>query len=184
MPKVGFRTSVFGFHKGDVIEYLNETHKEYASKEQESLKQISDLKDKLGVAQKSAEELNERLAEMEKEVSYYRDKEAEIEKMSVSIGTMYLVAKQNSDEMIAAAEKYAAEVTEYSQRQLDATNKASEQLLELKNGVSQSAEKFATDLATLTDALNDSRERLESQIKYLEAESSDIIIEGGAQENE
>ena len=36
MPKVGFRTSMFGFHKSDVIDYLNETHKEYTTKEQEN----------------------------------------------------------------------------------------------------------------------------------------------------
>lgn len=184
MPKVGFRTSMFGFHKSDVIDYLNETHKEYTTKEQENSKQISDLKDKLDEKDASIEELKNRLAEMEKEVSYYRDKETEIEKMSVSIGTMYLVAKQNADEMISSAQKYATEVTEYSQRQLDATNKACEQLLELKEGVSQSAEKFATDLATLSDALNDSRDRLEGQMRYLEAESSDIIIDGGSTENE
>lgn len=184
MPKVGFRTSVFGFQKSEVIEYLNETHKEYTAKEQESLKKISDLEDKLESSKKSVAELQNRLEEIEKEVAYYRDKEAEIEKMSVSIGTMYLVAKQNADEMISTAERYASEVTEHSMHQLEAANKASEQLAELKNGVSQSAEKFATDLAGLTEALNESRERLESQMKYLESASSEILVDNGSADNE
>lgn len=182
MPKVGFRTSIFGFHKDDVIEYLNQTHQEHTLKEQQSLKQISDLQDKLKQAEAKADEQNARLEEMEKEVSYYRGKEAEIEKMSISIGTMYLVAKQNSDEMIAAAEKYAADITEYSKRQLEAANKAGEQLNILKSGVSESAEKFAADLAGLTESLSESRERLASQLQYLELASSEVLVTDGSSE--
>ncbi len=181
MAKVGFRTSLFGFHKEEVIDYLNQAAQEYAVKEQELMRQCTALEDRLKEQEQQAAMEAVKMAELQETVDYFRAKEEEIEKTSVRIGTMYLVAKQNADEMVAAAERYAAEVGEYAKRQMLAAEQAGEKLEQLKTGAVESAHQFATDLSVLSNALTESRERLAAEMAALESADKDILLTDGTE---
>lgn len=180
MAKVGFRTSLFGFDKNDVMEYVHRSALEIATKEQAFKQQASALEEQIKAAETQVGGLTAKLAELEAELETFRGREAEIEKTSISIGTMYLVAKQNADEMIQTAEQYAAEVTAHAKRQLEIATKAGTELEQLKSGVGESAERFAAELSELSTALNASKERLAEQMAALEAPGADVSITDGS----
>ena len=116
-------------------------------------------------------------------MEYFKSKEEEIEKMSISIGTMYLMAKQNADQMILSAEQCAKEINEFSARQLDAAAKAGEQLKEIKASVESSTGRFADEIKVLTADLNDSKERLEARLNSA-APRAEITMTVQSDENE
>lgn len=182
MAKIGFRTSLFGFDKNDVMEYVHRSAQELATKEQEQKQQVSVLEERLQNTEAELAEMAAKQAELQAEVAGFRAREAEIEKTSISIGTMYLVAKQNADDMIQTAEQYAAEVTAHAKRQLEIATSAGRELEQLKAGALESSERFATELSELSDALEASRTRLAEQMAVLESKGSEVLIAEGSRE--
>lgn len=164
MSKIGFRSALFGFNKDDVNLYLIKLQQEYSAKEQEKNLKLSELERDLKELAEKQESMNAELEKAKTELEYYKGKEAEIERMSVSIGTMYLVAKQNADQMIHTAEECAAQINEFSARQLDAAAKAGKELNEMRESAMASADRFGEELKRLTADLDDSKSRLEATL--------------------
>lgn len=186
MAKIGFRSSMFGFNKADVNMYLMKIQQEYALKEQELSQRLSNL-------ESENSELNKKIADLEKqnaefaekcndteaelrqtqdelnringEFSYLKGKEQEIEEMSESIGTMYMVAMQNAGEIISSAETCAREINEASSLRLEAAARAEEQLKAIKEGIKASAEQIAEDINALSLSLEGPKNRLAEQLE-------------------
>lgn len=176
MSKTGFRSSLFGFNKDDVNLYLLQLQQEYSAKEQELILKLSKAESELEAAKGENFALLRKLSAAENELDYFKGKEAEIEKMSVSIGTMYLVAKQNADQMMHAAEQCAREINEFSAHQLEVASKAGEELNRIKNSVSSSAEQFSKELSCLSESLEDSKLRLSAELDKLNKKEEEIIL--------
>lgn len=171
MAKIGFRSSMFGFNKSDVNLYLMKLQQEYSLKEQELSKRIADLeRENAEIKQKSAEgekELNSTRDELNRisgELSYLKGKEQEIEQMSESIGTMYMVAMQNAEDIIAEAQSLAKEVNQISALRLEAAAKAEEQLKVIKENIKSSAEQLAEDINSMSLSLEGPKNRLAAQL--------------------
>ncbi|MBQ5765703.1 MAG: hypothetical protein IIW03_06130 [Clostridia bacterium] len=183
MAKIGFRSSIFGFNKDDVNLYLLQLKQEYSDKETAYKLKQAKLESELTALKEKLDQMGEKLQKAETELEYFKSKEEEIEKMSISIGTMYLMAKQNADQMILSAEQCAKEINEFSARQLDAAAKAGEQLKEIKASVESSTGRFADEIKVLTADLNDSKERLEARLNSA-APRAEITMTVQSDENE
>ena len=186
---------MFGFNKADVNMYLMKIQQEYAIKEQEFSKKLADLENEKSELNKKITDLENQNSDYAKkctdtetelrqtqdelnrvygEFSYLKGKEEEIEEMSQSIGTMYMVAMQNAGEIIADAEACAKEINEVSSVRLEAAAKAEEQLKCIKESIKASAEQFADDINSLSVSLEGPKNRLAAQ---LEARNTPVLPE-------
>lgn len=163
---------MFGFNKSDVNMYLMKLQQEYALKEQEFTKKVAELqkendefKQKSAETEKELQSTRDELNRINGEFSYLKGKEQEIEQMSESIGTMYMVAMQNAQEIIGEAEACAKEVNQISALRLEAAAKAEEQLKNIKESIKDSAEQFAEDINSMFLSLEGPKNRLAAQLE-------------------
>ena len=99
----GFKSSLFGFKKSDVIEYIENSNKQNAEKNIDLQQKIKDLQlqienlnnDILAVKQE-----NERLQNIQGE---YIQKYAEVEQLSEDIGKLYISAQSTAKEIVEQA---------------------------------------------------------------------------------
>lgn len=176
MSFFGFKTSLFGFKKEEVNAYIEHTltdakEKEKALKEEneELLKRAENLTEQLNSAK-------EALAELTAKVEYYSGKEAEIEKMSVSIGTMYLVAKQNATEIVAQAKACAKEIADHSEKQLTAADEVTKKLDFLKEELTETSEIFSGAVLAMSGDFEDIKVRLKKELNRLENPQKEIEV--------
>ena len=163
---------MFGFNKSDVNMYLMKLQQEYALKEQEVTKKIADLekknqelKEKSVEGEKELQTTRDELNRINGEFAYLKGKEQEIEQMSESIGTMYMVAMQNAQEIIGEAEACAKEVNQISALRLEAAAKAEEQLKNIKESIKSSAEQLAEEINSMSLSLEGPKNRLAAQLE-------------------
>ena len=163
---------MFGFNKSDVNMYLMKLQQEYALKEQEFTKKIADLekknqelKEKSVEGEKELQTTRDELNRLNGEFAYLKGKEQEIEQMSESIGTMYMVAMQNAQEIIGEAEACAKEVNQISALRLEAAAKAEEQLKNIKESIKSSAEQLAEEINSMSLSLEGPKNRLAAQLE-------------------
>jgi chromosome segregation ATPase len=164
LPHFGFKTSFFGFNKDEVNAYIGHLMSSAKEKEKDFSEKATSLESKNKELTEKIEELEKNLAEMKGKVDYYSGKEAEIEKMSISIGTMYMVAKQNATEIVAAAEDCAKEISEHSRKQLKTADEANEKLNALMNELNSAAKNFSGNVLNMSEAFDDIKVRLENQL--------------------
>ncbi|MBO5106605.1 MAG: hypothetical protein J6C29_06885 [Clostridia bacterium] len=177
MARIGFRSAMFGFNKSDVNLYLMKLQQEYSLKEQELLKKVADLeKENLEIKQKSDQNEKELLT-ARGELSYFKGKEQEIEQMSESIGTMYMVAMQNAQEIIGEAEATAHEINQISSLRLEAAAKAEQQLKAIKESIKSSAEQFAEDINSMSLSLEGPKNRLAAQLEGKKLPEIPVMLE-------
>lgn len=179
MAHFGFRSSMFGFKKEDVILYLERSAKEHSVKVQNLEEKLSALQNENQELLNQKNALEEDLARTTQKLDYYSGKEAEIEKTSVSIGTMYLVAKQNAAEVIKSAEAYAKEVAEHSKKQLSAASEVDKKLNSLKAELSDTADRFSGSVTNMAASLDEIKSRLENELSKIENKNKDIELVAG-----
>lgn len=162
---------MFGFNKADVNMYLMNLQQEYILKEQELSKMVenlekenSELKKISAENEKELQSARDELNRVNGEFAYLKGKEQEIEQMSESIGTMYMVAMQNAQEIIGEAEACAKEINQISALRLEAAAKAEEQLKAIKETIKSSAEQLAEDINSMTLSLEGPKNRLAAQL--------------------
>ena len=172
LAKIGFRSAMFGFNKTDVNMYLMKLQQEYALKEQDFVKKLADiekenssLKEKCNSVEGELQKTRDELNRVNGEFAYLKGKEQEIEQMSESIGTMYMVAMQNAEQIISEAEACAREVNEISALRLEAAARAEEQLKAIKESIKTSAEEFAENINSMSLSLEGPKNRLAAQLE-------------------
>ncbi len=171
LPQFGFKTSFFGFKKEEVNAYIGHVMTEHKDKVRSLEGEKADLKAEI-------EKLNEERDALKQKVDYYTAKEAEIEKMSISIGTMYMLAKQNAREIVGEAEKCAKEIADHSKKQLAAAGEADEKLNLLKAELTGAAERFSGSVAAMSDSFEQIKGRLENELTKLEGKPEiELFIE-------
>ena len=192
MAKIGFRSAMFGFNKSDVNLYLMKLQQEYATKEQELAKKYADLekensmlKEKCDTTESELQATRDELNRVNGEFAYLKGKEQEIEHMSESIGTMYMVAMQNAEQIITDAETCAREINEASALRLEAAARAEEQLNAIKENIKSSVEQFSEDINSMSLSLEGPRMRLAAQLEAPQTNPTlpEIITESNNEEN-
>ena len=148
----GFRGSLFGFKKSDVINYIENANKGYAEN-QEALKekieelelQIANLTDDI----KALEEEKERLNNIqESNVRRYE----EIEKLSEEIGQLYVNAKIEAKEIVADALTQRDNLNEEIKGKISAINEANEKFAKIKSDFEASLNTFSKALDDISDS--------------------------------
>jgi len=171
LPQFGFKTSFFGFKKEEVNAYIGHVMSEH----KQAVRLLEAEKTELN---KDIEKLKEEYSEIKAKLDYYVGKEAEIEKMSISIGTMYMLAKQNAREIVGEAEKCAKEIADHSKKQLDAAEIADEKLNALKDELAVATERFSGSVAAMSDSFEQIKVRLENELARLEGKPEiELFIE-------
>ena len=155
---------MFGFNKADVNMYLMRLQQEYAIKEQDFAKKLEDLEKQNSGLKEKCTLVEAELQKTKNEFAYLKGKEQEIEQMSESIGTMYMVAMQNAQEIIGEAEESAKEINRISALRLEAAEATEEQLNTIKESIKSSAEKLAEDINSISLSLEGPKNRLAAQL--------------------
>lgn len=177
---VGFRKSLFGFNCDDVIEYIEETHKNFSSKEAELNKKIDSLDNTLAEVNSQLCEVLTAKSEVEAQLKEYTDKYDEIERLSQNIGKLYLVAQANSKSIMknSIVNKNLAE--REVEKNISSIDYAHKSLAEFKTGIMQTSAEFSDKVDSLIASLNSVREQVaEKNIenRNLEKSFDNMLVE-------
>lgn len=177
---------MLGFNKSEVNVYLLKLQQDFNKKEQQLKKTISELqlenaslKKRCAAAEydinKKQDEINNtngKIQQLNDEFAYLKAKEEQIEQMSESIGTMYMLAMQNAEQIVSEAEECARDINQISALRLEAASKAEEQLKAIKANIKSSAEQFAEDINSMSLSLEGPKKRLEEQLSKEEEKTA------------
>jgi cell division initiation protein len=173
---LGFRTSLFGFKKEDVNAYIEATAKKNSLKITELEASKKSAEEKASSLEQELNNLEEKYQEVKAKADYYSGKEEEIEKTSISIGTMYLVAKQNAAEILRSADECAKEIAKESKQRLAVAGEVDQKLSSLKEELSGAALRFSESVDLMNDSLQGIKARLEAQINQIENGETQVFI--------
>ena len=172
MAKVGFRRELLGFNREDVIEYIKKIQKVSSHKETElvdtidklnirnaelidELKRIPELEANLKISEATVQKLSLEAAE-------FREKQAEVERISQDIAKMYLVAKTNA-EAIQKSTKESSELAFYEINQtLSVLEEMQSKLCGIKLEINEASERYAKDLETITESFDSAKRTIEN----------------------
>ena len=173
MGKIGFRTQLFGFNKDDVNLYLEKVNMSLSEKEKCFLEEKEVLEKDLAEFKEKTERLEKDVTSLLEQVAYYKDKEKEIEKLSVKIGDMYLVAKQNAAKVVSDAENLADTINEQAKIELEVAQNTSKNLENIKDSFGKAADELLNNINTLTAELETSKNKLAQKIKEKETKDGE-----------
>ena len=143
---VGFRKSLFGFNCDDVIEYIEQSHKNFSEKENQ-------LNQKIDTLDNTIETINAQLKE-------YTDKYDEIERLSQNIGKLYLVAQANAKSVMQNSAENRDIANREVEKNLHSIDNAQESLAALKAEIMQTSADFVAKVDTLVSSLSSAREQI------------------------
>lgn len=157
---IGFRKSLFGFNREDVMDYIEKANKDFAKKETELDEKISDLNVTIGEANKRIEELNESRAQLERELKVFNDKNDEIERLSQNIGKLYLVAQANAKSVIENAKESETLAANEVEKNIVSIDEAHRSLDEIRNEIMRTSTEFTKEVENLMSRLNETKEKI------------------------
>lgn len=157
---VGFRKSLFGFNCDDVIEYIEQSHKDFSEKENNLNQKISNLDSTIADINKQLEDVKQAKSLVEAQLKEYTDKYDEIERLSQNIGKLYLVAQANAKSIIQNSADTRDIVNKEVEKNLNSIDSTHESLGELKAEIMQTSADFVAKIDTLVSSLNTAREQI------------------------
>ncbi len=156
----GFKSRLFGFSKADVINYIEETHKKHAEKEAELNgiieglnREIATLKDDIT----ALGEEKERLSNIQEE---YIKRYNEVEKLSESIGKLYLAAQTDAKEILEKSTRDREIIDKEVENNISAIEEMHSSLDSVKNEVMSSVSNFTEELDRLFGAFEEAKTKL------------------------
>lgn len=164
----GFRSSLLGFNKDDVMNYIK------ASKEANN-QTVNSLKEQIDTANKKIEELNALNARLENKIAEFTAKQDEIEKLSQSIAKMHIIASANAKTIM----EKSAENIEISKAQVDSNIKcadeASAALAEIRAKLTECCGEFCDKVDTLTFSLDEVKSSIDENSKLSQEKINSFI---------
>lgn len=170
---VGFRKSFFGFNCEDVLGFIENSHKEFAAKEKNFNKTISQLNSEISDLENKITELEQVKSDIQDKLDAYNAQKEEIDRVSKNIGKLYLVAQSNARSIIKSNEESLAAAREEAQRNISSIESAHNVLSEIKSELLEKTAEFNDSLEGLSTELD----KAKSVIKENEAESEAKIEE-------
>lgn len=157
---IGFRKSVFGFNRFDVIEYIEKMHKTFLEKENKLNSNIENLKDELKQSNSEIDALNLKNKELSEELNEFYAKKDEIEKLSENIGKLYLVAQANAQAIMENSKNSAEIIDNEVVKNINAIDDAHFSLSEVKENITEMSNGFVSNLNKLLSSLNTTKEQI------------------------
>ena len=153
----GFKNSLFGFKKRDVLSYIEQAQKKSAEKEAELLKEITALKAENSTLKDDIKALNEEKERLENIQEEYIKRYNEVEKMSEDIGKLYLTAQTNAKEIVEQSLKERELIDKEIEDNLTAIEEMHASLDSVKKDVVSSAGEFSLELEKLFQKFNEAK---------------------------
>lgn len=159
---VGFRKSLFGFNCDDVIEYIEQSHKNFSEKENQLNQKINELDATITNVNAQLDDVKSAKEAVEAQLKEYTDKYDEIERLSQNIGKLYLVAQANAKSVMQNSAENRDIANREVEKNLHSIDNAQESLASLKSEIMQTSAEFAAKVDSLVSSLNSAREQIDS----------------------
>lgn len=158
---VGFRKSLFGYNTEDVLEYIDKTHRTFSKKETEFNNKINELEDEIKVSKENFENIVRQKAALEIELAAFRQKQAEIERISENIGKLYLVAQANAKAVMNSSIESAELINAETEKNVCALSNAHTSLDGLREEIKQTTADFVNQMEGLLASLESTKEQID-----------------------
>lgn len=172
----GFRKSIMGFNRDDVTQYIDKLEAKFISREKELNEKINSLNQINFQINHELEDSNNQLYEvinmnnkLKDELVDYKLKQAEIERLSESIGKLYLVAQANAQTIIDNAKANSAASREEVAKNIEGIENAQSNLDVLKNRLSESTAKFSDEIESIFASLNQTKQFIDEKSEEIES---------------
>lgn len=159
---VGFRKGLFGFNCGDVMEYIERSHKKFAEKEKNLSAQVESLSKELDLSNENYKKLNEEKEIISQKLNEFSAKYEEIERLSENIGKLYLVAQANAQAIMKNSTDSAKLSDAEVEKNLSVIDEAHSSLEELKRDIVRTSDDFVAEVDSLIASLNETKENIAS----------------------
>ena len=167
----GFRKSFLGFNCDDVIKYIEASQAKHTKREDELKNNISSLEERLNQALADVEAITAEKVALTKEIEDFKAKSAEIEKLSESIGKLYLVSQNSAKNIINNSVESSKIANEEIGKNLETIDDAHSSLTSIKDTMEKTAQEFIENVAALCSSLENAKsgiaERREDSEKQL-----------------
>ncbi len=166
---IGFRKSIFGFNRSDVIEYIEKLQSSFEVKAEDDSLNITaqELADKLAVAETEIRRLTSEKQEMEEKYKDYQEKYEQIARLSEDIGKLYLVAKSNAKAIMENSENSAVLVANEVDKNLQTIETAQESLSEFKSIIEKTSNLFGAEVDKILSSLSATKEKISENARSL-----------------
>lgn len=155
----GFRKSVLGFNRDDVLEYIKNAQAEYSEK-------LLNKNRELENAQHEILELVSKNAKLEDELSKYTAKQEEIDRLSHSIAKMHIVANANARAVLEKSAESVAVSSQQASSNLQCAQEATAALTDIRGKLTSCCAEFCEKVDSLFVSLE--------EVKYNITENSRI----------
>ncbi len=166
---IGFKKSMFGFNRNDVLKYIDETHKSFNIQKSELEGRIASLNVAVESLREELKSTQDNLAtvtlektQIESELKAYNEKYDEINRLSQSIGKLYLVAQANANSIMANSTQNMELAHQEIEENIESINDAHRSLIAAKARVLETSSQFASSIDGLLASLEETRAKLES----------------------
>ena len=156
----GFKSNLFGFNKADVINYIEEIHKKHAEKETELNGVIEALNREIATLKDDISALNEEKERLSNIQEEYIKRYNEVEKLSESIGKLYLAAQTDAKEILEKSARERELINKEVENNISAIEEMHSSLDNVKNGVMSSVSNFTEELDRLFSAFEEVKTKL------------------------
>lgn len=159
----GFKKSLFGFNCDEVVAYIEKAHKTFKEKELLLNEKIDSLGSELKESSEKNLVLTEENAKISAELNLFREKYAEIERLSENIGKLYLVAQANARTIMDNAVSNKEIVAEEINKNLLLLDDAHNSFGAMKEEIIKSTYDFVGGIDSLLQSIDDSVKKFEEK---------------------
>lgn len=156
----GFRNSLFGFKKSDVIDYIDQWHRKSADREADLLRKIEELNEEISSLKSDIDTINQEKKRIENIQDEYIKRYEEVEKLSADIGKLYLTAQTDAKEVMEQSIKSRELVNKEVETNLTAIEEMHAELGNVKSDILSSVGNFSNELDRLFATFNEAKEKL------------------------
>ena len=149
----GFRKSLFGFHCDDVIAYLEKSSKAAKEKEEQLQALANEAKAEQERLKSENARLKTELEDYQERESALQAREAKAEKMSKTVGELYLTATVNARSIMDHAAANMEATRREIRKNLEVLESAKEQIETIREGVNDLARQYNQQADRLCDSL-------------------------------
>ena len=150
MSNKGFRRSLMGFNRDDVLQYISNEDKKNTKKINSLNAEIVDLKNKI--------------SSLNSQLEIYKDKEEEINRLADSIGALYIIAKNNAEIILENAKQSKSAASEEINKNLEILNSAQESYEDIKQTVLRLTNAFSQSVDNAITSLKDTENIIEEKM--------------------
>ena len=172
---IGFRKSLMGYNCNDVSKYFESSEAKHVSREKELLEKIGSLSQINFQINKELNDSNNQLNDLittnqklNDDLEDYKTKQEEIQRLSESIGKLYLVAQANAQTIIDNAKANSSASREEVVKNIEGIENAQSHIEVLKDRLSETTTKFSEELDGINDSLNQAKQTIDNRTEKIE----------------